>query len=31
MIGTNTDFSRQVYDSTLTTNHCVVVKNLKTE
>ena len=28
MIGENTDFSRQVYDSTLTTNHCVVVKNL---
>ncbi len=29
MIGTNTDFSRQVYNSTLTTNHCVVVKNLQ--
>ncbi len=29
MIGENTDFSRQVYDSTLTTNHCVVVKNLE--
>ena len=30
MIGANTDFSRQVYNSTLTTNHCVVVKNLAT-
>ena len=30
MIGRNADFSRQVYDSTLTTNHCVVVKNLQT-
>ncbi len=29
MIGENTDFSRQVYDATLTTHHCVVVKNLQ--
>src|ERR1700757_5237587 len=29
MIGENPDFSRQVYDSTLTTSHCVVVKNLQ--
>jgi hypothetical protein len=29
MIGQNTDFSRYIYDATLTTNHCVVVKNLQ--
>ena len=29
MIGEKIDFSRQVYDSTLTTNHCVVVQNLQ--
>jgi hypothetical protein len=28
MLGENTDFSRQIYNPTLTTNHCVVVKNL---
>lgn len=30
MVGRNLDFSRHVYDPTLTTNHCVVVKNLQT-
>ena len=29
MIGEAINFSRQVYDSTPTTNHCVVVKNLQ--
>ncbi len=29
MIGEEIDFSRQVYDPTLTTNHCVVVKYLE--
>ena len=29
MIGEAINFSRQIYDSTLTTNHCVVVKNLQ--
>ena len=29
MIGEQINFSRQVYDPTLTTNHCVVVKNLQ--
>jgi hypothetical protein len=29
LIGGNADFSRQIYDSTLTKNHCVVVQNLQ--
>ena len=29
MIGHNVDFSRQVYDATLTTSHCVVIQNLQ--
>jgi hypothetical protein len=29
MLGENLDFSRQIYDTTITTNHCVVVKNLQ--
>ncbi len=29
MIGESNSFSRQVYDASLTTNHCVVVKNLE--
>ncbi len=29
MLGGNPDFSRQVYDPKLVTNHCVVVKNLE--
>ena len=29
LLGEKMDFSRQVYDPTLTTNHCVVVQNLQ--
>ena len=29
MIGRNVDFSRWIYDATMTTNHCVVAKNLE--